>query len=304
MRDYPSYLSLGFKEVKRRGEELFERMGSCDICPRNCFVDRLSGRRGICRSDDKLMVSSFNLHFGEEPPISGWRGSGTIFFTNCPLRCKFCQNYPISQLGNGKVTSIEELSDMMIHLQKRGAHNINLVTPTHYLPNILLALSMAIKKGLKIPIVYNTSGYEKVEILKILDGIVDIYLPDAKYMDKNLAKRLSLVGDYPEINRSALKEMARQVGELKLDEDGVAIKGIIIRHLVLPNNIENSLSVLKMIKEEIGDWVSISLMSQYFPTFRALNDPIINRKIRRDEYEEVVRYMKSLGFKNGWIQPI
>ena len=193
---------------------------------------------------------------------------------------------------------------MMLYLQRRGAHNINLVTPTHYLPHILLALSMAMKRGLKIPIVYNTSGYEKVEILRYLDGVVDIYLPDAKYSDKNLAKRLSLAYDYPEVNRLALKEMARQVGELKLSEDGVAIRGLIVRHLVLPNNVENSRGVLNMIKEEIGTWVTISLMSQYFPTFRALSDNMINRKITEEEYKEVVRYMESLGFKNGWIQPI
>ncbi len=301
---YPSYLSLGFKEVERRGRELFDRLKSCDICPRNCLVDRLSGKRGICRSDHRLMVSSYNLHFGEEPPISGWRGSGTIFLTNCPLRCKFCQNYPISQLGNGKVYEVEELSDMMLYLQRRGAHNINFVTPTHYLPHILLALSMAMKRGLKIPIVYNTSGYEKVEILRYLDGVVDIYLPDAKYSDKNLAKRLSLAYDYPEVNRLALKEMAKQVGNLKLGEDGVAIRGLIVRHLVLPNNVENSRGVLNMIKEEIGTWVTISLMSQYFPTFRALSDNMINRKITEEEYKEVVKYMESLGFKNGWIQPI
>ena len=301
---YPSYLSLSSKEVERRGKELFGRLKSCDICPRDCLVDRLSGKRGVCRSDYRLMVSSYNLHFGEEPPISGWRGSGTIFLTNCPLRCKFCQNYPISQLGNGKVYEVEELSEMMLYLQRRGAHNINLVTPTHYLPHILLALSMAMKRGLKIPIVYNTSGYEKVEILRYLDGVVDIYLPDAKYSDKNLAKRLSLANDYPEVNRLALKEMARQVGELKLSEDGVAIRGLIVRHLVLPNNVENSRGVLNMIKEEIGTWVTISLMSQYFPTFRALSDNMINRKITKEEYEDVVRYMKSLGFKNGWIQPI
>lgn len=301
---YPSYLSLGPEEVRMRGEELFERLRSCDICPRNCFIDRLSGKRGVCRSDQRLIVSSYNLHFGEEPPISGWRGSGTIFFTNCPMRCKFCQNYPISQLGNGRVYKIEELSDMMLYLQKRGAHNINLVTPTHYLPHILLALSMAMERGLKIPIVYNTSGYEKVEILKFLDRIVDIYLPDAKYSDKNLAKRLSLVEDYPEVNKLALKEMAGQVGKLELSKEGIALKGLIIRHLVLPNNVENSIKVLEMIKEEIGTWVTISLMSQYFPTFRALSDSMINRKITNSEYERVARYIKKLGFKNGWIQPI
>jgi putative pyruvate formate lyase activating enzyme len=241
------------------------------------------------------MVSSFNLHFGEESVISGYRGSGAIFFTNCPLMCKFCLNYRVSQLGQGETVSIKDLSEMMLILQKRGAHNINLITPTHYLPHILLSLTLAIQKGLNIPIVYNTSGYEKVEILKFLDGIIDIYLPDFKYADNNLAYLLSSTPDYPKVAKSAIKEMFRQVGELKVN-NSVAESGLIIRHLVLPNYIDNSKKVLTMIKKAIGTSVSISLMSQYFPSFRMVNDEKLGRRITKEENQKVLNYAKELGF--------
>lgn len=293
---YPSYLSLGREEVKKRGEELFNRLSQCDICPRNCKVDRLKGCKGFCRGGDKVMVSSFHLHFGEEPQISGWRGSGTIFFTNCSLRCKFCQNYQVSQLGEGETVSIENLAEMMLILQRRGAHNINLVTPTHYLPHILLSLSEAIKEGLNIPIVYNTSGYEKTEILKRLDGIVDIYLPDAKYCDEDLSEFLSLAPDYPKIIRPVIKEMLAQVGYLKTTKDGVAKRGLIIRHLILPNCTDNSKKVLKMIKEEVGTKVTISLLTQYFPSFKTVNDEKFGRRINNEEYLAVKKYMEEIGF--------
>lgn len=241
------------------------------------------------------MVSSFNLHFGEESVISGHRGSGAIFFTNCPLMCKFCSNYRVSQLGEGNIVSIKELSEIMLILQKRGAHNINLITPTHYLPHILLALSLAIQKDFRIPIVYNTSGYEKVEILKFLDGIVDIYLPDFKYADNNLAHLLSSTPDYLEIAKLAIKEMFRQVGDLKVN-NGIAESGLIIRHLVLPNYTDNSKKVLEVIKEEIGISVTISLMSQYFPSFKIVNDEKLGRRITKAEYQEVINYAEKLGF--------
>jgi len=290
-----SYIKLGKDEIKKRADELFGRLSKCDICPKNCMVNRLKNSTGSCKSNDKVMVSSFNLHFGEESVISGYRGSGAIFFTNCPLTCKFCLNYRASQLGEGKTISIKDLSEMMLILQNKGAHNINLITPTHYLPHILLALTLAIPKGLNIPIVYNTSGYEKVEILKFLDGIVDIYLPDFKYADNNIACLLSSTPDYPEIAKWAIKEMFRQVGNLKVN-NGLVESGLIIRHLVLPNYIDNSKKVLSVIKETIGTSVTISLMSQYFPSFRVVNDEKLGRRITNDEFQEVINYAKKLGF--------
>lgn len=296
IKKYPSYIDLGGNEIKRRGEELFIRLSRCDICPKNCFANRLKGFTGICQANDKIIVSSFNLHFGEEFPISGQKGSGTIFFTNCSLKCKFCLNYQVSQLGEGEIITIKELAKMMLILQKRGAHNINLVTPTHYLPFILLSLSIAVKDGLNIPIVYNTSGYEKVEILKYLDGIVDIYLPDVKYFDNDLSNFLSLAPDYSEIVKQAIIEMFRQVGPLKKTKEGIAKKGLIIRHLILPNHLDNSKKVLKMIKETLGTSVSISLMSQYIPAFKMVNNNELGRRITENEYQEVIKYAKELGF--------
>ena len=298
----PYYISLGKEEVERRGKALFNRLSKCDICPKNCMVNRLKNLTGSCRANGKVMVSSFNLHFGEESVISGRRGSGTIFFTNCTLKCKFCLNYRVSQLGEGKMVSIKNLSGMMLILQSRGAHNINLITPTHYLPHILLALSLSIQDGLNIPIVYNTSGYEKVEILKSLDGIVDIYLPDFKYADNNLAHLLSSTPDYPEVVKSTIKEMFRQVGNLKVN-NGIAESGLIIRHLVLPNYINNSKKVLTMIKEAIGGSVSISLMSQYFPAFEVVDNDKLGGRITKEEYQKVVKYMCKLGFskKNSFF---
>lgn len=294
--EYPSYISIGEKEIKRRGEELFNRLSRCDICPKNCFVNRLGGSTGVCKADDKIIVSSYNLHFGEELPISGWRGSGAIFFTNCSLKCKFCLNYRVSQLSEGEAVTIKELTKMMVILQRRGAHNINLVTPTHYLPFILLALSTAIKNGLKIPIVYNISGYERVEILKYLDGIVDIYLPDVKYYDNKLSEFLSLTPDYPKIVKPAIIEMFRQVGPLKTTKEGIAERGLIIRHLILPNHLANSKKVLLMIKKTIGTKVTISLMDQYFPAFKMIGDAEFGRRITKEEYKEVRNYMREIGF--------
>jgi putative pyruvate formate lyase activating enzyme len=301
---YPSYLSLGFKEIKKRGFELFTRLSSCDICPRNCKVNRIIGQKGVCGSDYKLKISSYHLHFGEERPISGYNGSGTIFFTNCSLKCIFCQNYTISQLGEGDEIEIDELAKIMLYLQKIGAHNINLVTPTHFLPHILLALSIAIKIGLKIPIVYNTSGYEKVEILKYLDGIVDIYLPDSKYMDSEISLKYSNAKDYPEINRLALIEMKRQVKNYEFDNRGVILKGVIVRHLILPNNVENSKKVLKTLYNIFGNTILISLMTQYYPSFKAINDPFIGRRINEEEFKEVLNYFRELGFNESLVQKI
>jgi len=299
---YPSYLNLGFKEIRRRGLELFNKLSNCDICPRECGVNRIMGQKGVCESDYKLFISSYHLHFGEEKPISGFNGSGTIFFTNCSLRCIFCQNYEISNLGEGYEIEIEGLAKIMLHLQNLSAHNINLVTPTHYLPQIILALSIAIENGLKIPIVYNTSGYEKVEILKYLDGIVDIYLPDAKYMDNELSLKLSKAKDYLRVNEKALIEMKRQVKNYEFDEKGIILRGVIVRHLILPNNIENSKKVLEMLYKNFGKDILISLMTQYHPCFKAVHDPEIGRRITKSEFNEVYNYFKNLGFDESLVQ--
>ncbi len=299
----PSYLNLGLREIERRAEEALEKMYSCTLCPWKCGVNRFQGKKlGVCRSRSKAMVSSYNLHFGEEPPISGEKGSGTIFFTNCTLRCAFCQNYPISQYGAGKEYSDDELASMMLNLQDRGAHNINFVTPTHFVANILNALYIAVKKGLRIPLVYNTSGYELIETLKLLDGIIDIYLPDIKYSDNRMAKKYSMAKDYVKYNREALKEMYRQVGNLKLNKKGIAVKGLIIRHLVLPNGISGTRKALEFIAKELSPEVTVSLMSQYFPANKANSIPELSRGITSEEYFIAVREMKTLGLKNGWTQ--
>lgn len=299
---YPSYLNLGAKEIKKRALILFNRLSNCDICPRECKVNRILGKKGFCGSDFRLFISSYHLHFGEERPISGYNGSGTIFFTNCSLKCIFCQNYEISHLGEGYEIEIEELSKIMLHLQSLGAHNINLVTPTHYLPQILLSLSIGVTEGLKIPIVYNTSGYEKVEILRYLDGIVDIYLPDAKYMNKEMALKYSMAKDYPEIVEKAIIEMKRQVKDYQFDKRGIILRGVIVRHLIMPNYVENSKRVLKMLYDNFKRGILISLMTQYYPCFKATRDEKISRRINKKEFDEVFSYFRELGFDDSLVQ--
>ncbi len=301
--DKPSYLNFTLRELKHRAERAYESYKSCEICPWRCRVDRFSlKKKGVCRSGSRPMVSSYNLHHGEEPPISGSRGSGTIFFTNCTLRCVYCQNYPISQLGAGKVYTHGELADMMLYLQRKGAHNINFVTPTHFVPSILKALVIAVEKGFRLPLVYNTSGYERVGTLRLLDGIVDIYLPDIKYSSDLMAKKYSRAKDYVRYNREALKEMFRQVGPLRLNREGVAVRGLLIRHLVLPNDIAGSEESLRFIAEELSPDVPISLMSQYFPAYKAKDIKELSRPILPEEYERVLELMDKFGLRRGWIQ--
>jgi putative pyruvate formate lyase activating enzyme len=243
-------------------------------------------------------------HHGEEPPLSGTKGSGTIFFTNCNLRCVYCQNYPISQLGNGAERTLGELACQMVWLQEQGCHNLNLVTPTHFMPQILKALGIAKERGFNLPIVYNTSGYESIEALQLLDGIVNIYLPDMRYADDAAALKYSSAPHYPEINRAAIKEMFRQVGNLVLDENGVAQRGLIIRHLVLPVGLSGTDGVMKFLAEEISKDVYISLMSQYFPAYRAQEFEEIDRRITPEEYDEAYEIMQKYGLENGWVQEI
>jgi len=303
--NFPSYIKLfDSGELNRRIDSAYKILENCHLCPRACGVNRTKGELGFCRSGINPIIASYNIHNGEEPPISGKNGSGTIFFANCTMRCIFCQNYPISQLGNGREVTMEEFADMYIWLQNREVHNVNFVTPTHFVPQILASLKIAIEKGFRLPLVYNTSGYENVETLKLLDGVIDIYLPDAKYFSAEMAKKYSNGVEYVKNNQEALKEMFRQVGHLECDENAIGIKGLIIRHLVLPENIAETEKVLQFIAKNISRDVYISLMSQYFPANKAMDIIPVNRKITKKEYQLAVRAFKKTGLKNGWIQPI
>ncbi len=299
---YPRYLNIKEEEFDRRIEKAYKLLSPCEVCPRKCRVNRLKGEQGFCRSSEEVIVSSYNAHFGEEPPLVGYFGSGTIFFTNCNLKCVYCQNYPISQLGNGNKVTLPDLAKIMLVLQKRKCHNINLVTPTHFVPQILKSLKLAIKMGLHIPIVYNTSGYEAVRTLKLLDGIVDIYLPDARYADNEVARKYSSAPGYFEIMKKALKEMHRQVGDLALDKTRVARSGLIVRHLVLPEGLSGTRKIMHFIAREISPHTYISLMAQYFPAYQAGQFPPISRRINREEYREALQAFKEEGLGNGWFQ--
>lgn len=290
-------------ELYIRIEAAYNLLESCRVCPRECGVNRLKDDKlGFCRSGLKAVVSSASPHHGEEPPLSGTKGSGTIFFANCNLRCVYCQNYPISQLGTGTERTPGELACQMTWLQEQGCHNLNLVTPTHFMPQILKALGIARERGFDLPIVYNTSGYDSVESLRLLDGIVDIYLPDMRYSDEAVARRYSAAPQYPEVNRAAVREMYRQVGNLVVDKTGLAKRGLIIRHLVLPGGLSGTESVMKFLAEEISKDVYISLMSQYFPAYKATQIRELSRRITAEEYEEARQIMEKYGLENGWMQ--
>jgi putative pyruvate formate lyase activating enzyme len=290
------------KDIKERIEKAHDLLKECAVCPRECGVNRLEGEMGLCGIGKNPKVASHNVHYGEEPPISGAKGSGTIFFSGCNLRCRYCQNFPISQLRNGQETNAEGLAKMMLHLQTKGCHNVNLVTPSHVVPQILQALSIAWEKGFDLPLVYNTSGYDAMESLRLLEGIIDVYLPDMRYSANRIAKRLSSVENYVEVNRKAIKEMYRQVGDLETDEDGIARKGLIIRHLILPDSLAGSDRTFRFIREEISDKVRLSLMGQYFPSYRAGECVSIDRKITPEEYESVLESFFESGLSRGWMQ--
>jgi len=300
----PSYVSLYEQgELAIRAERANARLSSCDLCPRACGVDRLGGERGYCRSGEYPVVASWNLHQWEEPPISGTRGSGTIFFSNCTGRCLFCQNYPISQLGVGNVMSTGDLSDVMLELQNRGAHNVNLVTPTHFVPQIITALLEAVPRGLRLPLVYNSSGYESQSTINLLDGVVDVYLPDAKYGDDGIAGELSGFVDYTRHNREALLAMFGQVGDrLVLDSEGVAKRGMIVRHLVLPDGLAGTGQVMRWVADHLSERVHVALMDQYFPAHQAVGHPVLGRNVTPQEYEAALGAFEAAGLQNGWLQ--
>jgi putative pyruvate formate lyase activating enzyme len=300
----PGYVRLHESgELAERAAAAMAGLAECRVCPRACEVNRLAGKKGVCGVDAAPVVASWNVHRWEEPPISGTCGSGTVFFSGCTGKCRFCQNYPISQLGYGNRVSNERLAEMMLELQGRGCHNINFVTPTHFVPQILAAVDIAAGQGLRIPLVYNTSGYETVETIRMLENVVDIWLPDAKYDSDDVARRLSGFPHYVAINRAALKEIYQQVGdELVLGKDGMARRGMIIRHLVLPGDLSGTPAVLKWIATELSPRVHVSLMDQYFPAYRVLDDPLLGRKITPEEYDAALDAFDEAGLENGWMQ--
>lgn len=291
-------------ELLRRVREAYRRLAACDLCPHDCGINRIEDHKGICGAGLKPKIASATVHRGEEPPISGTNGSGTIFLSGCSLKCVFCQNFPISQFGNGEIITTKELAARMLKLQKQRVHNINFVTPTHYLPQILAALWLAIPQGFTLPLVWNSSGYEKKDTLQLLDGIVSTYLPDMKYSDDVAAVEISSAPDYCRINRAAVTEMLRQVGHLQVDDNGVAVKGLIVRHLVLPEGRAGSLENIPWIAENLGQETHIALMSQYFPAHKASEIAGMNRPVNHDEYDAAVQALEEAGLENGWVQDL
>jgi len=296
----PAYAKLEKEgRLAQRVEQSHALFENCQLCPRRCGVNRKKGQKGFCRAPVKPVIFSFHPHLGEETPLVGDNGSGTIFFSNCNLRCVFCQNWPISHEGRGTEVEDEDLADMMIQLQGIGCHNINLVTPTHVMPNILSATRIALKKGLHLPLVYNTSGYERLEILKILDGVVDIYMPDMKYMDSGQAAKYSAgASDYPEVTRRAIVEMNRQVGALQIDNRGIGLRGVIIRHLVMPNRIAGTEKFVKWVAETLPKSTYLNIMAQYHVDYKAYEYPEIARGITVEEFIEAMDWPDKYGLKN------
>jgi putative pyruvate formate lyase activating enzyme len=293
----PSYKSIYQKgELDLRIKEIAKIYKQCTLCPHECKTDRSNDNSGNCGSGMLPVVSSASPHYGEEPPLVGYHGSGTIFFTNCNLHCIYCQNYDISQMHAGQEISYADLADIMIALQNRGCHNINFVTPTHMIYPILKALKIAIEKGLDIPLVYNSGGYDSVKTLRLLNGIIDIYMPDIKYFNEYTGSELSKAKSYPQMSQKAISEMHRQVGDLMLDENGIAYRGLLIRHLVLPSHTDESKEIVKFVLN-LSENTYLNIMDQYRPEYRAFEDSTLTRRITSEEYREVVNYAKELGLK-------
>ncbi len=292
----PGYLKLlRSGELKRRVEAAYELLSLCDVCGWHCRVDRRAGKLGVCKTGVRAKVSSYGPHFGEEAPLRGWRGSGTIFFTRCNLKCQYCQNYDISQTDAGGEVEPEELAAIMLDLQERGCHNINFVSPSHVAAQILTATFIAAQAGLRIPLVYNTGGYDSLEMLRLLDGVIDIYMPDMKYADPDIARKYSKTLNYPRVNQAAVKEMHRQVGDLVLDDRGLAVRGLLVRHLVLPNGLAGTREIMRFLAEEVSPHTYVNIMDQYHPYYRADRYPELNRPITRQEYEKAVRVAREAG---------
>jgi putative pyruvate formate lyase activating enzyme len=300
----PAYVQLHRSgELAKRAQTLTQMLGKCSLCPRECGVNRLNNERGICGSTSTLRISSFNPHYGEERPLVGDKGSGTIFFSNCSLLCVFCINWQISHGGEGRNSSPAELARMMLTLQQIGCHNINVVTPTHYSPQIVEALDLAASQGLNLPVAYNTCGWEKLEILKLLDGVVDIYLADYKYFNSTMASKYSAgAASYPQITQDALVEMNRQVGVAKPNTQGIINRGLIIRHLVMPNNVGGSADIMEWIGSNLPKSTYVNIMSQYRPMHKAHNYPSIARRITKEEYNKALNAARKAGLTNLDIQ--
>lgn len=304
----PSYIKLLHNgELLNRAEKAYASLKSCTSCPRDCKANRIENELGVCTSGHLPVVSSYTPHFGEEPVLSDTKGAGNIFFGNCNLKCIYCQNFEISQNPkderNNEVTQ-ERLADIMIELQNINVHNIGLVSPTHFSATILKSIHLAAQKGLKLPIIYNTNGYDSVEMLKLYDGVVDVYLPDFKYGNSEDAKKYSLVDNYFEKTKLAIKEMLRQVGDELVYNGDVVVRGLIIRHLILPNDLSETEKVFKFITEELSPNVHISLMSQYYPANKASKEILLDRPIRNSEYEKALELLDKYGLHNGWIQEL
>jgi len=293
----PAYLKLPLSEIERRAEEAVASLEDCRVCPRNCAIDRLQDQKAVCKTGRYARVSSYFHHFGEEDCLRGWRGSGTIFFSMCNLRCVFCQNYDISQFEVGEVVRPERLAEMMIALQQGGCHNINFVTPEHVVPQIMEALPIAIRSGLHLPIVYNTSAYDSMDSLRWLNGIVDIYMPDFKYFIEENSKRYSKAKDYAEVAKRTIKEMYRQVGDLVFDASGLALRGLLVRHLVMPGGVADTAKVMRYIAEEISPNTYVNVMGQYYPAGKTEKYPEIHRRISDEEFEQAVAIAQQAGLK-------
>jgi putative pyruvate formate lyase activating enzyme len=294
-----SYNQISPLEHDKRAKEAISRLQSCKICPRCCGVDRLEGEVGFCRVERHARIYSYAPHFGEEPSLVGTHGSGTIFFSGCNLSCVFCQNYDISQLDQGMKTEANGLATMMVRLQELGCHNINFVTPTHFVPQILEALVVAREMGLNLPLVYNSGGYDSVDTLRLLVGIFDIYMPDMKYGSDEMAKKYSNAPDYASVARAAILEMHRQVGDLKVNEEGVAVRGLLVRHLILPIGIAGTEEVVRFLSEEVSKDTYLNVMAQYRPEHKACSYPELNRRITASEYMEAIRLTADAGLVRG-----
>ncbi len=293
----PTYAKLGAAGLKERAEKALSLLEECTVCPHECRVNRFKGEAGICRSGRQAAVSSYGPHFGEEAPLVGWGGSGTIFFARCNLRCIFCQNFDISQEGQGREVTAAELAKMMLRLQERGCHNINLVSPSHFVPQILEAMVLALEGGLRLPIVYNTGGYDAPATIGLLDGVVDIYMPDLKYGDDEVGWKLSGAPRYFTVAGAAVKIMHDQVGDLVLDDNGIAVRGLLVRHLVLPGGLAGTEKVMKFLAEEISPLTFVNIMDQYYPAYRAFAHPLLKRRITAPEYREAVKAAEKAGLK-------
>jgi putative pyruvate formate lyase activating enzyme len=294
----PAYLALHRQgRLVPRARDAWLSLGDCRGCAWQCRVDRLAGETGRCGSGPSLRVASHFPHFGEEDCLRGWRGSGTIFLSRCNLRCQFCQNYDVSHLGAGQDVTPQDLAGMMLDLQEQGCHNINLVSPSHVVPQIMLAVAVAAEAGLHLPLVYNSGGYDSLESLKLLDGVIDIYMPDMKYADAAVARRYSKVPDYPRNNQAAVREMHRQVGDLEIDHDGLARRGLLVRHLVLPHGLAGTAAVARFLADEVSTHTYINVMDQYRPAFRASRYPDLSRPVSRQEYQEAVSLVQAAGLE-------